>query len=369
MIKILLITDQQSTNHSAIEGIFSSTLKACSTIVYLPKECDSIHQEKHRIFIPYKYKRSGLFQTLSKLINLDEIDVVIVRNLYPILKQTLDERNSRRFKVGFWKSWPHTYRRFYQSKIENKSKIRKYIEYWVKSYLNEKEIKKCDFFLPITSRFKEVFFSDINIATYPLGMGYDESIFSCDRLIQNLPVRFVYIGTIDKLRQTSLVIKAFHKSGGDFIFDLYTKSSNEEVSKVKEIIKNDNRISLKDPVSREDLPKVLCKYDVGVNFISQDKIFDTSSPTKIYEYYASDMPALMNYNPEFDGFLDKDTAFIGDFNLNSITQSIEHIVSLSSEDIIKMGVKGKSNLAHRSYDKMAHNLLNFLMSINKTNSE
>jgi len=34
-----------------------------------------------------------------------------------------------------------------------------------------------------------------------------------------------------------------------------------------------------------------------------------------------------------------------------------------------MGVQGKSNLAYRSYDELAHNLLNFFMNINKTNSE
>ena len=56
MIKILLITDQQSTNQSAIEGIFSGILKACSTIVYLPKECDSIQQEEQRILLKWACK-------------------------------------------------------------------------------------------------------------------------------------------------------------------------------------------------------------------------------------------------------------------------------------------------------------------------
>jgi hypothetical protein len=363
MIKILVLSDQQSTNHSAIEGIFSNYLKSYTTVVYLPKTCKVISKKGHRIFAPYQYKKKGLFNALNELIDIDKFDIVIVRNLYSVLGQALNEKKSRKFKLGFWKSWPHTYRRFYQSKIENKSKIRKYIEYRIKSYINERKINRCDFFLPITPKFKEIFFHNINIPTHPLGMGYDEDIFSCDRSAQNKLIYFVYIGTIDKLRQTSLMVEAFNKSVGNFVLDLYTRSSNDEVYKIKELIKNDDRISLKDFINREDLPEVLCKYDIGVNFIPDGDIFDTSSPTKIYEYYASGMPSLMNNNPDFFGFLDKNSAFISNFDLTSIMQSISNITPLSSKDIIKIGALGRSNLSSRSYKQMSNILLDFLMDI------
>ena len=365
MVKILVLSDQQSTNHSALEGIFSNYLKSLVTIVYLPKTCQIISKEGHRIFAPYRYKKKGLFNVLNELIDIDKFDIVIVRNLYPLLKQAIDERNFRKFKLGFWKSWPHTYRRFYQSKIENKSILRKFVEYKIKDYLNKSKIKQCDFFMPITSSFKDSFFSEIDIPTYSLGMGFDGNMFDCNRSTKNHTVHFVYIGTIDKIRQTLLVVKAFHQISGDFVFDLYTKSSNEEVRKIQKLIADDGRVSLKDPVDRESLPKVLCRYDIGVNFIPNDKIFNTSSPTKIYEYYASGMPALMNYNADFDNFLNENNAFISDFNLTSISRNIENIISLSLEDIAKMGIQGKVGLMHRNYKKMSQDVLSFLNNLLK----
>ncbi len=366
-MNIVLFTDKAAPTHSAIEGLFGHDLYGRSEVVlvYFSKNITNATVDGRRIYLPYRCRKNDLIGTLSAVVDLTEFDVLIVRNLYSVLRQVLSISQRQDYKIGFWKSWPHTYRRLFTSLRDKKHTIRSRIEYFIKRKINIHYINKCDFFLPITNRMKESLFKGVSVPCFDLGMGISKelSLKKLDTNSNNKRLKYIYIGTIDELRETHVVIEAFHAVASDYELDIYTSSSGEEVDKIMEIIDRDKRISLYPPFDNADLQSVLERYDIGVNFTPDNVIFNTSSPTKIYEYYGVGLVALMNSNPEFELRLDEDEAFFCRFDVVSIKSCIEKISRFKRNRLIEMGRKGRENLSESEYSVMSEGVYSFLRGL------
>ena len=365
-MRILLITDQgPDSNHSAIQGIFNGHLRrhADVDLVYFDRTIDRPTTTAAKLVLPYKYKRRQTVSGIEALTGLASYDVVIVRNFFPVLREIQSHKKRYGYRVGFWESFPHSFRRVYEARTTGKAVLRKTVEYAIKRRLEKRLIERCDFYLPITETFKARFYPDLSIPYLPLPMGVDFSRIDNGPLpeISGTEKRFIYVGAVDRLRRLDLIVSAFSKIEGNFVLDLYSPSTNGLVDEIKSAITSDPRIRLCPPKPRNELLHIMLEYDVGVGLIPESPLYEVSSPTKTLEYYAAGIPAIINRLPEYTSLFDGQSAFLCLLTENDIQDAVTKILPMSRTQLRKMGVAGRQVvLAKRDYAVLAAELYRFL---------
>lgn len=364
-MKILCVTDQfETSRQSAIEGIFKERLREYHTvfIVYWSRELKSPRISGYDLYLPYRYKKRGSASIIEKLIDLFAIDIVIVRNFFPVLKSLLKLKKTYSFHIGFWNTFPHTFRRYFQAQQQNKAVFRKLIEYHCKTYIEKKLLACCDFLIVMSDEFKKFFFSDISIKHYILPMGFNpDNLPECEQ-IDNTVRKFIYTGTVDELRKTDLIVEAMAELKEEFVLDIYTQSDNETVETVRKI--NDPRITLYPSLNRESLLLKMVDYDVGIGLIPENSLYNVSSPTKTIEYYAVSLPAILNYLPEYKSLFDEESAFFCDFRKEDIQRTVINILKKKKRELLCMGRQGREIVRQkRNYKLLAEDLSLFLNNI------
>lgn len=365
-MRILLITDQSpDSNHSAIQGIFHSHLKqhAEVDVVYFDRTLDKPLATGGKLVLPYRYKRKQTIHGLAAVTDPAAYDVVIVRNFFKVLKNILAHRKRHGYRVGFWESFPHSFRRIYEARTTGRAVLRKTLEYAIKRRRESRLIGQCDFYLPITETYKTRFHPILRIPYLPLPMGVDVSHIDRAPLpgISGAEKRFIYVGAVDRLRRLDLIVSAFSKAKGDFVFDLYTPSDNELVEEIKSRTPADPRIRVFPPKPRDELLGIMREYDVGVGLIPESPLYEVSSPTKTLEYYAAGIPAIINRLPEYTSLFDEHSAFLCNFTEEGIRDAVMKILSSGRDQLRKRGEAGRQIvLAKRDYAVMAENLHRFL---------
>lgn len=364
-MKILCITDQsENSDHSSIEGIFGTYLKEWCEVytVYFIKTSDTISIKENKIYIPYSYKRKNIAGELNKIIGLNQIDCIIVRNFFPVLKDVLKNKARYNYHVGFWHSFPHTFRRLFEAKEENRAVFRKTIEYKLKTYLEKNLVKKCDFLIVMSKEFKDTFYQDIDINYLPLPMGVYFNSLPSYRPSSDQLKKIIYTGTVDHLRKTDIIIEAISGLKEEFVMDIFTQSSNETIRKIRNM--GDGRINIYPAIPRKELFKRIADYDIGIGLIPENKLYNVSSPTKTLEYYSIGVPAVVNYLPEYVSLFDDKSAFFCDFTKDSIREAIQKALNTPKEILFAMGLKGKQIVKEqRDYRVLSEKLYNFLKTM------
>lgn len=362
-MRILVITDQyEGARHSAIDGIFNRYLKDQAEVdaVYFSRESKLPEHTGERIVLPHRYRRRNVVKGLQGVVDLSRYDFVIVRNLFGLLADFLKARTRHSFKLGFWESFPHSYRRVYEARQTGKSVLRKTVEYAIRKRIEQRLVERCDFYLPITETFKTTFHPDLSIPCHALPMGVDFSLIAPPDEVHlpEGPTKFLYIGTVDRLRRLDLVVSAFARLEDDFLFDLYTPSDNDLVGWIKSI--GDPRIRVHSAQPREALFRIMPDYDVGIGIIPDTLLYRVSSPTKTLEYYAAGIPALMNHLPEYDQLFAEDTAFFCELGEESILEALQSILRMARPEIRQTGKRGQAAVKQaRDYEVMAEELYGF----------
>lgn len=365
-MRILLITDQSpGSNHSAIQGIFNSRLKeyAAVDLVYFDRTLDKPLATDGKLVLPYGYKRKQTMKGLAALTDPAAYDFVIVRNFFKVLKNVLAHKKRYGYRVGFWESFPHSFRRIYEARTTGRAVLRKTVEYAIKRRLENRLIEQCDFYLPITETFKTRFHPSLRIPHFPLPMGVDFSHIDSGPLpeISGAEKRFIYVGAVDRLRRLDLIVSAFSKLKGDFVLDLYTPSENELVEEISSAAATDPRIRVLPPKPRDELLSSMREYDVGVGLIPESPLYEVSSPTKTLEYYAVGIPAIINRLPEYTSLFDEHSAFLCALTEQDIRHAVTQILQISRVQLRRMGEKGREAvLTKRDYAVIAVNLYRFL---------
>jgi hypothetical protein len=368
-MKILCVTDQSSGScHSSIEGIFNGPLRESCDIhlVFFSRDCNEAVLEGNRLDIPYRYKRRGAAAFIGRLLDLDSFDIVIVRNFFPVLRSFLRKRDGHRFKLGFWNSFPHTFRRYFQAVQESRSLLRKRAEYAVRSFFEKRLVSNCDFLIVMSEEFKRLFFCEIDIACLYLPMGFNPEEFSTAESTAHSVRKFIYTGAIDALLQTDLVVKAMAEMPEAFQLDLYTASNNATVDRIRQIATSDDRIRLIPALPRKELFNLMKGYDVGIGFKPENPLYNVSSPTKTVEYYALGIPALVNYLPEYRELFDEWDAFFCDFTSEEIKRGVRRILQTDKKTLVAMGAKGRQAIeTSRNYRTLSKRVFDFLQTISK----
>lgn len=360
-LNILLIADVRAdAEHSAVEGLFKFESKdgAACTKIFFSKSIRKPLCSSDRFILPHRHRRYRVWPTLGTLVDTERFNVIIVRNLFTVLQQVQAARPKA--LIGFWESFPHSHRRLDQAYLEKRAIWRKRMEYFFAERREKKILQKCHFYLPITQTHKDIFYPDLQIPHLATPMGFDFQRYPIgEPLDKSGPIRFVFIGSIDKLRSLDIVTRAFLAQQHDFIFDIYSDSRNEAVDAVRSI--HDRRVRFHPGLPRDELFRNIREADIGVCFFPHTKTYIGASPTKTVEYGALGLTVLVNPMPDYEKMLDDECAFICTYDEETIKKEIDGIIKLSRAFISKRGrLLQKRVEAKRDYRLLSDRLTDFI---------
>lgn len=372
-MRILCITDKlHNEEECTLKGVFEKYLLEYAEVhcVYFTKDskvCQPQFKE-NRFILPYSTKHRKFIRHFLNLGgNLLDYDCIIVRNFYGIAKQILPFHK----QVIFWETFPHDYRRLYEAQRDKKALWRKRLEYKIKFFLHNKILNKCIAYIGSTLRFKS--FHQLNIPIFSLPNGIDFELLDLEAISRNThsinqPLKLIYIGSIDENRELAKIIGAISKAKGEFILDIFSGSSNEEVERIRHISAQDSRITLHPPLPFAGILQKLSTYDIGLGIIPNTPLYSVSSPLKAMDYVGSGVIPLLNDLPEYLRLFDESTAFFTQNSPSAITQSLERILNTPKEDLLsKKQATFKNAQAKMDYKIIAKNTYEFLLSLHSSN--
>ncbi|MFN3884373.1 MAG: glycosyltransferase [Rhodocyclaceae bacterium] len=362
-MRLLLVTDQSpESQHSAIRGIFDRHLRqhAQVDIVWFSRSQSRIERRPGHIILPWRYRRRSLWWRLHPPVTVDDYDVVIVRNLFPVLSALQDEK--RPYHLGFWESFPHRFRRLYEAELEGKARWRKSLEYRWHARKERRLLSRCDFYLPITAYFQKQFRPDIVMPTHPLPMGVNDLALPAPRLLErplHQPMRLLYVGAVDVLRDFETILAGIRQARTPLVLDIYTPSDNPTVRRLKQ--QADPMVRLHSPLPREALLERMSEYDLGISLIPVTPLYAVASPTKTMEYFAMGLPALMTRLPEHEALFGELPFLFADFSAAAIADTIECLAALPENGWRAARAAGRDRvLSQRSYRVLTTQLIRFL---------
>lgn len=359
---VILFADVGVDEHeTAVEALFKdrADLGVQCQKFFFSKSVGRPEVNSAGIVLPYRFRRRGLVSALQHLVDLDQYQVVVVRNMFSVVSQ-LQKRLPDKL-IGFWESFPHSHRRLEQAHLEKRAVLRKTIEYFFVSRRERRLIEACDFYMPITHTHKKVFYPNLKVPAFATPMGFDFEQYTIPKPAaeKSGPIRFVYIGSIDALRRLDILNRAFLAQDEPFQLDYYSGSQNRAVDEIRAI--DDARIQVHDPLARQALFETIASADVGICFFPHTKTYITASPTKTIEYGALGLSVLVNPMPEYRQLIDESCAYICDFDEESIHWQIQRILRAGRSDIITRGRRLQARVrAQRDYVKMATQLFAFI---------
>lgn len=370
MKKLLYITDQDEyVDHSFIAPLFETYLKKYMhvDIVYFTEfKSDFERKDVQRFTVPSRYKNILLPELKRNSISMEGYDFVMVRNDIDIMKHVLRYRDTYQYKALFRFSFPKRSIKISYDTAENRKKLLAQTVHRFKTRRETKIINSCDAFLPTSHAMHQSFRPKVNIPTIICPPAINPAMLHENKQHTGYEKRFVYSGTLDKVREFETVLNAFSKLKSTkwklFIStrDIpYAQTMLENYPQIKD------SIELSNAQTKEALLDLIAKADIGVALLPDIPIYNASTPVKIFDYYSSAVPCLMANAEHIDTiFTDCDDAWFCDFTQEAISQKIEYLLSLSKDEVAKVGEKGQQRLLKtRNYETIAKNIADQLEAL------
>lgn len=370
MQTLLYITDQiEYAENSLIRSLFHVYLNQYFKIntVFFSKYKNGIElKENGQILVSMRLK-DNLFTKLKKEgVDIDSYDYVIVRNDTDLLKKAIKLRTQSNFKIGFRLSFPKKIAKYETDEANNKSSLLALVNNKIMSYNETSLINKCDLFLPTSTQMKNDYFQDVKIDTFELPSGVDPENIENKTLNPDNKKRFFYIGTFDKLREFKTVLKAFEKlEYEDYILMLATKETKYQDHLLEKFPKLQDKIETHTVKTNEGYKKLVKESDIGISLLPNLKLFNSATPVKVFEFYSWGTPCLISDNSiNRAAFDDNINGWLSHFDEESIAKKLNHIVTLSKEEMQQVAIKGQEKLLEvRNYKIIAKNLSEKLKSL------
>ncbi|RXJ86298.1 glycosyltransferase [Arcobacter sp. CECT 8985] len=360
MKNFLYITDQDEyTDHSFIGAFFEKYLGKHMNvhILYFSHyKADFEKKDSKRFVLPLKFKNNLLKELEKNQIDIKSYDFIVVRNDIELLKDIQKAKIRYNYKVGFRLSFPKRIAKLKEDEANNKKTFFDIIGDKIQSYKETNIINECDIFIPSTNQMKEEFFSSINIKTFPVPTGIDpEMLHENIQHVEDFK-RFIYAGTLDNLRKFETILEAFSQINNN-LFRIVISTKDPEYAK-NMILKYPNLkncIEIHNAKNKQELLDLIAKADIGLSILPNIALFNTSTSIKIIDYYSSAVPCIMTNNAKNNTlFKDNVEAWFCDFNKKSIKAKIEELLTLSKEEVAKVGENGQKKLLDiRNYEKIA----------------
>lgn len=206
---------------------------------------------------------------------------------------------------------------------------------------------------------RDNYLKDVKTRTFVIPSAIDPEVLHENVQHEGNEKRFFYAGTLDKLREFETVLDAFNElENTSFKIIISTKDPEYAQNLLSKYDSLKTNIEIHNATSKQQLLELIAKADIGLSILPDIPLFNTSTPVKIMDYYASAVPCIMSKNDNnLSIFEDNKTACLCDFDKNSIKAKLEEIISLSKEDVAQIGIDGQHRLLDiRNYERIANDL-------------
>lgn len=367
--RLLYITDQQEySEHGTIGPLFNGYLKEYLdvNILYFTKFKNSFQAKKSDFVVPIQYKKEISCYLDSKGVDLSLYDYVFVRNKPDILKDILANRKKYGYKVGYRLSFPKKEEYYEAQKAKNNSSIIDSIKNYFQKKSKKNLLAQCDLFMPTSKDMEDTFYADSGVVSFALPAGLDPAKIKPHKASSGDERHFIYVGTLDALRDFEKVLVAFSKVDST---KWHLNISTQDLEYARAVIAKYPTISEKITILTADTLDELREHidacDVGIALLPNIPIYSTSIPAKAMEYYTCAIPTLLTDNPKNRSLFSDEDALYCDFKSDEIAKKLNFIIEMTQEDIAKMGHAGQEKLLHhkRNYHIMAKELYEKLESL------
>lgn len=370
MEKLLYITDQiEYAENNLIRSLFRVHLNEYFQVntIFFSKFKNGVEFKDDGQILVFDGLKPTLFEKLmQKGMDLGSYEYIIVRNDIDILKKVIKLKDKYHFKVGFRLSFPKRIAKYETNEANDKGSFLSLITHKISSFSETGLINKCDIFLPTSTQMKDDYFQDVKTDIFELPSAIDPGNLQAKTLNTDDKIRFFYIGTFDKLRKFSTVLKAFEKlTHENYILMLATKESKYLEQLLEKFPSLQDKIEICVVKSNKEYQEFVMRSDVGISLLPDTKLFNSSTPIKIFEFYSWETPCLISDNSINSAIFDDNiNSWLSKFDEESIAKKLNHIVTLSKEEIHQIAKKGQEKLLKvRNYEVIAKELAKELQSL------
>jgi len=370
MQKLLYITDQDEyVDHSFIAPLFEVYLKKYMSvdIVYFTEfKSDFSCKGSHHFIVPSRYKNVLFKELACNSIDLHSYDFVMVRNNIQILKQVLKQKETYGYKALYRFSFP---KRKVQIKCEEAKGKNQFLKRCVHTIQTKKETKiinQCDAFLPTSERMHQTYRPDVNIPTILCSPAINPAALHPHQQHKDDEIRFVYAGTLDKLRDFGTVLDAFASlENKQWKLNISTRDVEYAYAMLEAYPSIKEHIKVYNAKTKDALLELIAKSDIGIALLPDLPIYTTSTPVKVFDYYASGVPCLMTQADHTSTiFINRIDAWFSHFNKQDIKEKLAYLLTLSKEEIANIGDKGQKKLLDvKNYETIAKTIAEQLQAL------
>jgi len=360
MKKLLYITDQDEyVDHSFIAPLFEIYLKKYMTvdILYFTEfKSDFECKDCHHFTLPSRYKNVLIDELVRNDVDIQSYDFVMVRNNINIMKHILKYREKYHYKALYRFSFPKRRVKMCCDKADKKQSLLSRLLNPLKTKNETKIINLCDAFLPTSQRMHKAFLPKVDIPTIICSPAINPQTLHENEQHKGAEKRFVYSGTVDKVREFETVLNAFAKlTNPQWKLFISTRDTEYTYAMIEKYPSIREHIEVYNAKTKDALLELIAKADIGVALLPDIPIYNSATPVKIFDYYSSAVPCLMTDSGHTTTiFTDCTDAWFCDFTQEDITKKIEYLLTLSKEEVMQVGAKGQERLLDvKNYETLA----------------
>jgi len=360
MKKLLYITDQDEyVDHSFIAPLFEVYLKKymhVDILYFTDFKSDFTCKECDHFVVPSRYKNRLLKELKHNGIDISSYDFVMVRNNISLMEHVLKYRKKYDYKALYRFSFPKRKVQIKCEEAKGKNQFLKRCIHYIQTKKETKLINSCDAFLPTSERMHQNYRPEVTIPTIICAPAINPAALHKHQQHEGDEIRFVYVGTLDKLREFNTILDALASlNNPSWKLTISTRDVEFAYTLLENYPSIKEKIKVYNAKTKDALLELIAKSDIGIALLPELPIYTTSTPVKVFDYYASGIPCIMTQSDHTSTiFTDGLDAWFCNFNQEDIKAKLNTLLGLSKEEIAVIGAKGQKRLLDvKNYETIA----------------
>jgi glycosyltransferase involved in cell wall biosynthesis len=370
MQKLLYITDQNEyVDHSFITPLFEVYLKKhmdVDILYFTDFKSDFECKDSKHFVMPSCYKTVLLAELKCNNIDLASYDFVMVRNNIELMKHVLKYKAKYGYKSLYRFSYPKRKMHIKCEEAKGKNQFLNRCLHYLKTKNETKVINSCDAFLPTSARMQEIYRPDVSIPSIVCSPAMNPAALHTHQQHEGEEIHFVYVGTLDEVRAFDTILDAFSSlANSNWKLFISTRDVEFAYALLEKYPLIKEKVKVYNAKTKDALLELIAKTDIGIALLPDLPIYSTSTPVKVFDYYASGVPCLMTQSGHTANiFTDCVDAWFSDFSVQTIEKKLCYILTLSKDDIAALGDKGQKRLLDvKNYEVIAKNIADQLKAL------
>ena len=369
MNRMLLITDQeQYSSNGTITTLFDKYLREYweIDIVYITSYKHTYQRIGNHLIVPKKFQNT-IIDYLSTGNDLRQYSFIMVRNKKEVLENVLRHKEEYNYKVGYRVSYPKQHHALELNQSFTPRGLYNWLKYTMKIKKRDTLANECDLFLPPSREAHQAFFPNIKVTSFPMFIGLDPEKLRENKLSKGDTIRFINVGTMDPLREFNIVLDAFEKiESNNWHLDIVVSHKVYIRSLLSLYPKLNDKITLHEGIDTiDELRDIVSDNDVGLSLLPSNPFHDTVIANKVIHYSTCSLPSLIINNEKNHSIFNEKEAYFSDFDVDSITEHLSEIMSISKTELAEVGKNSQEKLLkiRRNYKVLAKDLADIMDTI------